>query len=200
LRKDGSTRGGVRFGKGALAYVLRNRVYRGEISHRGQHFPAEHEPIVAQDMFDAVQEALTRSGEMKIKRRLNAKDAFLLADRIVDDRGNRMTPTVARKNGAHYRYYVSSALAQGRQQEAGSIARVSALEIEEIIAKALSHETTGAIQPKTGDADASSRDGEDQDALNMRQRFSAIDRVIVSKSKAGGPVHYHRRRGPSTQL
>jgi DNA invertase Pin-like site-specific DNA recombinase len=183
VRKDGSTRGGVRFGKGALAYVLRNRVYRGEISHRGQHFPAEHEPIVAQDMFDAVQEALARSGETKIKRRLNAKDAFLLADRIVDDRGNRMTPTVARKNGAHYRHYVSSALAQGRHQEAGSIARVSALEVEAIVAKALSEEMAGSPRRETGDADPSSRDGQDQASLNMRERFSAIDRVIVSKNK-----------------
>lgn len=41
-----------------------------------------------------------------------------------------VSPSHARKNGARYRYYVSQALIQHRKTEAGSIARVSAPEIE----------------------------------------------------------------------
>ncbi|CAH1672153.1 hypothetical protein BOSEA31B_13808 [Hyphomicrobiales bacterium] len=41
-----------------------------------------------------------------------------------------MSPSHARKAGARYRYYVSQALIQHRKAEAGSIARVSAPEIE----------------------------------------------------------------------
>ena len=36
-----------------------------------------------------------------------------MAGRIFDDRGNRMSPSHARKGGIKYRYYLSSALLQG---------------------------------------------------------------------------------------
>ncbi len=57
--------------------------------------------------------------------------------RIFDDRGNPMTPTHANKKGVRYRYYVSHALLQGRASEAGSVARISAPDVEALIAKAL---------------------------------------------------------------
>ena len=43
--------------------------------------------------------------------------AALLMGRIFDDRGNRMTPASAHKQGARYRYYVSAPLMQGRREE-----------------------------------------------------------------------------------
>ena len=46
----------------------------------------------------------------------------LLAGRIFDDRGNRMSPTHVRKGGIKYRYYLSSALLQGAAERAGSVA------------------------------------------------------------------------------
>ena len=52
---------------------------------------------------------------------------------LYDDRGNRMFPSHATRKAGRYRYYVSQALLQGRKTEAGSIARVAADELEEII-------------------------------------------------------------------
>jgi hypothetical protein len=57
--------------------------------------------------------------------------------RIFDDRGNRMTPSFARKAGKRYRYYVSSALIQGRAKLAGSVRRAAATEIEELVLQAV---------------------------------------------------------------
>lgn len=37
--------------------------------------------------------------------------------RLYDDRGNRMSPTHARKGGVKYRYYLSSALIARRSEE-----------------------------------------------------------------------------------
>ena len=54
----------------------------------------------------------------------------LLIGRIFDDRGNRMGPTHARKNGVKYRYYLSSALTDGRPEDASAVSRVPATEIE----------------------------------------------------------------------
>ena len=115
--------------------VLRNRVYLGEINHKGASYPGEHVAIVDRAVFDAVQEKLTanRNGA-KVRR---AASAALLIGRIFDDRGHPMTPSTAKKGSIRYRYYVSSMLAQGRRNEAGTIARVSAPEIEAVVVDAL---------------------------------------------------------------
>ena len=47
-----------------------------------------------------------------------------------------MSPSHAAKGGRRYRYYVSQAILQGRKHEAGSVARVPALEIEARVAEA----------------------------------------------------------------
>ena len=57
--------------------------------------------------------------------------------RIFDDRGNRMTPSYASKKGKRYRYYLSSALSQGRAEHAGSVRRVPAPEIETLVIDAV---------------------------------------------------------------
>ncbi|MBA3406420.1 MAG: recombinase family protein, partial [Gemmatimonadaceae bacterium] len=61
----------------------------------------------------------------------------LLIGRIYDDGGNRMTPTHAQKSGRRYRYYISSALSQGRPEEAGSVPRIAAQSIEPLVISAL---------------------------------------------------------------
>ena len=92
-------------------------------------------PIVTPALFDAVQEKLTANRNGAEVRR--AASGALLIGRIFDDRGNRMTPSTAKKGSIRYRYYVSSVLAQGRKSEAGAIARVSASEIEAVVVDAL---------------------------------------------------------------
>jgi hypothetical protein len=120
---------------GALAHILRNRVYLGAINHKAQSHPGEHERIVERALFEAVQAKLT--DKRRGKRRSRRSSEALLLGRIFDDRGHRMTPSYAVKNGARYRYYVSCVLAQGRKHEAGSVPRVPAPEIEAIVLRAL---------------------------------------------------------------
>ncbi len=57
----------------------------------------------------------------------------LLTGLLFDSRGHPMSPSHANKQGVRYRYYVSQALIQGRKQEAGAVARVSAPDLEERI-------------------------------------------------------------------
>src|ERR671917_183523 len=57
-RSNGSVRGGIPFAKGSLAYLLRNRVYIGDIVHKGKHFKGEHPPILNPRLFQTVQEVL----------------------------------------------------------------------------------------------------------------------------------------------
>jgi site-specific DNA recombinase len=90
---------------------------------------------VDQALFEAVQTKLTASATAR-QLRLRSSPA-ILAGRIFDDRGNRMTPTHTNKHGARYRYYVSHALLQKRPDEAGSVPRVPAPEIESVVLNAL---------------------------------------------------------------
>src|SRR3954452_19268522 len=132
---SGKTRGGIPFTKGPLHYLLTNRVYTGEIVHKDRHYPGEHEPIVDKTLFDAVQATLANQAHARDHARIN--DASLLVGRIFDDRGNRMTPSTAKRNGARYRYYVSAPLSQGRKADVGSIARVAGPDIEALVIAAL---------------------------------------------------------------
>jgi site-specific DNA recombinase len=52
---SGKIIGGIPFTKGPLAYLLKNRMYLGEINHGQQSYPGEHSAIVDRDLFEAVQ-------------------------------------------------------------------------------------------------------------------------------------------------
>ena len=126
---NGKIVGAVAPTNGALSYILKNRHYLGELNHHGRSWPAEHEPIVDVGLFDAVQARLAENLNRAANRK--TKSGALLMGKISDDRGNPMSPSHAVKKGVRYRYYVSSPIAQGRKDEAGSIARVPAEPIEQ---------------------------------------------------------------------
>ena len=58
VRLDGRVRGGIRFGVGPLAHLLKNRFYIGEVVYRGEVHAGEREPILDRDLFEAVQAKL----------------------------------------------------------------------------------------------------------------------------------------------
>jgi site-specific DNA recombinase len=128
---DGRVMGGIRFGVGPLAYLLKNRFYIGKVAYRGEVHRAEHEPILDPDLFEAVQAKLAANAVDR-QIRLQGSPA-ILTGRIFDDRGNRMSPTHSNKLGVRYRYYVSHAILQKRRAEAGSVMRVPAPEIEQLV-------------------------------------------------------------------
>jgi len=132
---NGKRRGGVPFGKGALAYLLKNRCYVGEISHKGQIHIADHKPIIARETFDAVQTTFAANA---VARKAKSKATpFLLAGYLFDSAGNRMTPSHSRKKGVRYRYYVSQAVLQSRKAETGQVCRAPAPDIEALIERFL---------------------------------------------------------------
>ena len=66
---------------------------------------------------------------------VRTKSEALLFGRIYDDRGHKMTPSHVRKRGIKYRYHISSALLQGQAEQAGTISRIPADEIEALVVK-----------------------------------------------------------------
>jgi site-specific DNA recombinase len=127
--------GGVPFTTGPLSYLLKNRIYLGEIRHKDQSYPGEHEPIIDRALFEAVQAQLA-DGRHAHRAALESSNSVLLG-KIFDDRGNKMTPTHSRKGKLRYRYYVSRALIEGRRDEVGAVRRVPAQEVEAKVIEAL---------------------------------------------------------------
>src|SRR5262249_11918960 len=104
-------------------------------------------PILSRELFDAVQEKLAAN---TVDRQVRLRgSAALLAGRLYDDRGSRMSPTHANKKGVRYRYYVSQALLQNRKAEAGSIGRVPAPEVESLVCDGIRKELAamGRMEP-----------------------------------------------------
>jgi DNA invertase Pin-like site-specific DNA recombinase len=132
---NGRTVGGKRFGVGALAHLLKNRFYIGEVVYRGEVYRGEHEPILEPALFEAVQGQLAAQAVAR-RCRLRGSPA-ILSGRLFDICGNRMSPTHTNKGGARYRYYISQAVLQGKRQPAGLVGRVPAAEIEAFVVAAL---------------------------------------------------------------
>jgi DNA invertase Pin-like site-specific DNA recombinase len=136
-RKSGGEGAGmeVAFSTGALAYLLKNRIYLGQVVYRGEVFRGDHTAIIDLPLFEAVQ---ARLAAQAVERQVRLREiSAILTGRIFDDRGNRMTPTHSNKRGVRYRYYASRATPQSRAKDAGVVVRVSAPDIEQAVIEAI---------------------------------------------------------------
>jgi len=138
MTAQGKVLGGVAMGRGALFHLLRNRIYLGEIPHKGVTYPGEHAPIVDEALFEAVQQRLASAGRSRSATRKVA--GALLTGRIFDAVGEPMSPAFSYGRGGRvYRYYVSTSLQKGQQRtgDDGIVRRVSAKAIEAMITATL---------------------------------------------------------------
>lgn len=138
LRKHGAKKvGGIAFTLGPLTYLLKNRIYLGEIVHKEKCYPGEHAPLLDKALFDAVQSMLMTN--CVARKRSAGTSPAILTGKLFDDAGNLMTPRHAQKGAKRYYYYTSRAFIEGRKEEAGSIARVAANDVEPHVIHALRH-------------------------------------------------------------
>jgi DNA invertase Pin-like site-specific DNA recombinase len=132
VRPDGTAYGGQKLARGALYLMLQNRIYRGEITHKGNSYPGEHPAIVEQPLWDEVQAVLAKN---RVERATGArvKHPSLLAGLVFDGTGERLTPTYAIKKGTRYRYYVSASLTRGTRSKRSSGWRIPAGDLEGLV-------------------------------------------------------------------
>jgi site-specific DNA recombinase len=150
VRIDGAgrSRGGGPLSRGHIYKILCNPIYVGRIGHKGQVHEGQHPPIVGQDLWDEVQQRLrAHLGAERTKRTRQASEAPL-AGKLFDDRGNRMSPSWAKKGAKRWRYYVSQAALQGDKSKAGSVLRVAAAAVEHSVADAISKHSAHRSMPR----------------------------------------------------
>jgi site-specific DNA recombinase len=200
---SGHVLGGCSLGRGALYHLLRNRIYRGEVVHKGVAYPGEHKSVVDEDLWSAVQAKL--SGHIVEQRRARIESGALLSGLIFDSRSHRMTPTYTVRRGNRYRYYVSRGPVQDRRGKKGALPRVAADDVERLIVQSLAR----ALSRDDLSSDAASGIWGPETRTVLRE---SIERIVVSdeelklvlKSKAGdagaATVGGSEQEGPATIL
>ena len=127
----GETKGGVVLTRGALFCMLRNRLYLGEIVHKGASYPGLHAAIVDQEIFNAAAAMLDAGRTKRVKR---TEQGAPLVGLLFDAAGNRMSPVHSRgRSGKRYRYYVSGPLQTGGDVPRDIRRRVPAERVEELL-------------------------------------------------------------------
>ncbi len=106
LLKGGRTIGGVCFGTGPLALLLKNPIYIGKIRHKDRIYDGEHQAIVDIDTFERVQATLKKNCRDKVLGK-KVKNPSLLAGMINDPDGRPMSPAAGKKGPKRYSYYVT---------------------------------------------------------------------------------------------
>jgi site-specific DNA recombinase len=127
---DGTRYGEKPLTRGALYLLLQNKIYRGEIVHKGKSYPGEHVAIIDEELWNEVQSILRDNRTDRILG-TNKNEVSLLSGILFDARGERMTPTHATKRGTRYNYYISRSLLTGTIKESGQ--RIPAPNLESLV-------------------------------------------------------------------
>jgi hypothetical protein len=179
---SGRVKGGGPYSVGALAHFLKNRFYIGEVVYRGETHSGEHASIIDRSIFEAVQAKL--ADNVRARRvRVESSPAILMG-RIFDDRGNRMTPSHSNKNGVRYRYYVSHAVLQRREKDAGRIVRVPAIQLEKLVVETIWAKAWPGMEPKGG---LSNREVIDRHVTRIIVRPNSIEMELRKPTPALAP-------------
>ena len=130
VRASTGHRGGIAFARGSLFHLLKNRIYRGEIVHKGAAYPGEHAPIVPVELWEQVQVKLADNGP-QLRRAASIRHPSLLVGLLADGLGRRMSPSHANKGSKRYRYYITHA--EAGIDDANPAWRVSSHDLERIV-------------------------------------------------------------------
>ena len=164
--RSGKERGGYLYGPSGLSYLLRNRIYLGEITHKDKSYPGEHDAIIDTDLFQQVQDRLAANHHKFVQRRAPSA-ACPLHNKIFDAQGKPMRRNFGYGRGKKiYRYYVSDTLLPLGRLKAGSTTplgdRLSAERTERFLQDRL-----GSLKPDSPEFEI----------------FKAIKRVMFSSNK-----------------
>ena len=132
VSKHGLRSGGRQFSRGALYELLSNPIYLGEIRHKKERHPGQHQPIVNRELWEKVQLRLRDQAATHRERPTKAPPSPL-AGKLFDENGEPLYVQGTVKGPRHYRYYVSRGLVRGSVQDERRGWRVSAPELERAV-------------------------------------------------------------------
>ena len=138
ILSSGRVTGGIVLDRGHIHHILTNPLYAGRIRHRNEIYEGKHPAIIEPAEWDAVQTRLSdRSARSRGGRGRGEPDVkiSLLAGKVFDETGDRLTPTHSKtRNGKRLRYYVSRRLIQRSGERDFSGWRLPAPQLESAVA------------------------------------------------------------------
>jgi hypothetical protein len=104
--KTGQTRPGASWNKAHIYHLLNNPLYIGEVSHKGNRYPGEHEAIVSRDLWDQAHAILDTNYRNRAAKTRAETPALLRGIIRCAHCDCSMGPTFSKKHGKLYRYYL----------------------------------------------------------------------------------------------
>ena len=150
---SGRLKGGTAFSFGHIYYILCNPIYAGRIRHKAKVWPGQHPALIDPADWDGVQEqlksgaVLSRSGKERGGEG-GKKHVSLLAGKVFDETGDRLTPSHTKTGkGRRLRYYVSHRLIRSTGPKDPSGWRLPAPELEALVVSLVrAHLSTATVQ------------------------------------------------------
>src|SRR5208283_3128792 len=156
VSQKGIRSGGCRFSRGALYELLANPIYIGEIRHKQERHPGQHEAILPREVWERVQMRLNGNAA-RGRGTSNRSISSPLAGKLFDADGQPLYVQRATKGRRRYRYYVSKCLVNGSASDNGKGWRLSAPELERSVTIAVRH----ILSDRAGLLDALEKSGID---------------------------------------
>lgn len=91
---------------------MHNRIYIGQVTHKGEAFTGQHDGIIDQEIWDKAQQLLKEHAPHR-KASTNVNRRCLLTGFVFDETGDRLCPSYAKRNGRILSYYISKRLMHG---------------------------------------------------------------------------------------
>lgn len=133
--RDGREMGNRPLARGQLHYLLTNPVYIGRTRHGRTQHAGQHPAIIVEAQWQRVQVMLSEAAGRKRGQAPSPEPGASLTGKLVDETGDRLTPTHTQKGARRYRYYVSSRLVTGGSDK--SAWRITARALEQALASGI---------------------------------------------------------------
>jgi DNA invertase Pin-like site-specific DNA recombinase len=133
VARNGTRSGGKPFSRGALYALLANPTYIGEIRHKHDRHPGQHEAIVERTLWERVHARLHDQAARRGGQRPRHASPSPLAGKLFDERGEPLYVQGTAKDARHYRYYVSRGLVHGAKKNPERGWRLPAAELERAV-------------------------------------------------------------------
>jgi site-specific DNA recombinase len=133
LTRSGQPSGGLPFSCGGVYYILQNRLYLGDIVHRGYAHAGAHEAIVDRQLFDRAQQLLAANRGKRWQRTKRPTQYPLAGLALHRSRGALTTSFSYGRGGRMYRYYVAGTLDPTRSDRGQRPLRIPAAPLETLV-------------------------------------------------------------------
>ena len=184
VSKSGNARGGTAFSRGALYHLLSSPIYVGDIPHKKERYPGQHEALISRELWDQVQLQLCSKTRRQHQSCQTDAPQSPLTGKLFDESGEPLYVQGAAKRKRRYRYYVSKCLVRGDTDTPERGWRISAPEIEQTVTAA----AVAMLADESAVTLALEQSGTNSDRLSGALKSSRVG------LKASSPQASQRRR------